>query len=267
MNEPVLCDLDGVVWLKHEPLPGAVEAIADLRARGHRLLFVTNNSSKRLDEQVSILESLGIPARGDVCTSAQAAALMLHGGDRVLVAGGPGVREAVESVGAIVAATTDDDVDDETFARSVSGVAAVVVGYHSSFDYRGMTRAAVTVRNGARLIGTNEDPTYPTPHGPIPGGGAILAAIAVAAGTDPVVAGKPHAPMGELVKRTLGVGDLSHAWMVGDRNTTDGGFARTIGSRYAMIRSGTEEPDPHRPPDVVCASLAEFADFMRSTVR
>ncbi len=266
MIAPVLCDLDGVVWLKHEPLPGAVDAIADLRARGHRVLFVTNNSSKTLGEQVSILESLGIPARGDVCTSAQAAALMLRSGDRVLVAGGPGVREAVESVGAIVAATTDDDVDDELFARSVNGVAAVIVGYHSSFDYRGMTRAAVTVRKGARLIGTNEDPTYPTPHGPIPGGGAILAAIAVAAGMDPVVAGKPHAPMGELVRRTLGVDDLSRAWMVGDRNTTDGGFARTIGSRYAMIRSGTEEPDPHRPPDVVCASLAEFAEFMRTTV-
>jgi ribonucleotide monophosphatase NagD (HAD superfamily) len=55
--------------------------------------------------------------------------------------------------------------------------------------------------------------------------------------------------------------------MVGDRNTTDGGFARTIGSRYAMIRSGTEEPDPQRPPDVVCASLAEFAEFMRTTAR
>jgi glycerol 3-phosphatase-2 len=262
MNVPVLCDLDGVVWLKHEPLPGAVRAIADLRSRGHRVLFVTNNSSKTLGDQVAILESLGIAARGDVCTSAQAAALMLRSGDRVLVAGGPGVREAVESVGAVVAATTDDDVDDATFAADVADVAAVVVGYHSSFDYRGMTRAAVAVRAGARLIGTNEDPTYPTPNGPIPGGGAILAAIAVAAGTNPVVAGKPHAPMGELVKRTLGVSDLSHAWMVGDRNTTDGGFARTIGSRYAMIRSGTEEPDPHEPPDVVCASLAEFAEYL-----
>lgn len=262
MRTPVLCDLDGVVWLKHEPLPGAVQAIADLRSRGHRVLFVTNNSSKTLGEQVAILESLGIAARGDVCTSAQAAALMVRSGDRVLVAGGPGVREAVESVGGLVAATTDDDVDDESFARSVVGVAAVIVGYHSSFDYRGLTRAAVTVRAGARLIGTNEDPTYPTPHGPIPGGGAILAAIAVAAGVDPTVAGKPHAPMGELVRRTLGVADLSHVWMVGDRNTTDGGFARTIGSRYAMIRSGTEEPDPRQPPDVVCGSLAEFAEYV-----
>jgi len=267
MNPPVLCDLDGVVWLKHEPLPGAVDAIADMRSRGHRVLFVTNNSSKTLGEQVAILESLGIPARGDVCTSAQAAALLVNTADRVLVAGGPGVREAIEAVGAIVAATTDDDVDDVSFARTVRGVVAVIVGYHATFNYRGMTRAAVAVRAGARLIGTNEDPTYPTPHGPIPGGGAILASIAVASGVDPTVAGKPHAPMGELVRRTLGVEDLSHAWMVGDRNTTDGGFARTIGSRYAMIRSGTEEPDPHRPPNVVCSSLAEFATFLRTQDR
>ena len=69
----VLCDLDGVVWLSHQPIAGSVEAIARLRAAGHRVLFVTNNSSARVEVQEAALESIGIPAAGDVLTSAQAA--------------------------------------------------------------------------------------------------------------------------------------------------------------------------------------------------
>ena len=79
-------------------------------------------------------------------------------------------------------------------------VDVVVVGFHRTFDYDELTRRAAAVRAGARLIGTNGDATYPTPDGEIPGGGAILAAIAVAGGVDPVVAGKPHEPMAALVR-------------------------------------------------------------------
>ena len=60
------------------------------------------------------------------------------------------------------------------------------------------------MRNGARLIGTNDDATYPTPDGPIPGGGAILASIVTASGVAPIVAGKPHEPMAALVRATIG---------------------------------------------------------------
>ena len=54
-------------------------------------------------------------------------------------------------------------------------VDAVIVGFHRTFDYESMLVASRAARNGARLIGTNDDATYPTPDGPIPGGGAILA--------------------------------------------------------------------------------------------
>ena len=63
---PVLCDLDGVVWLAHHPIPGSVEAIARLRAAGHRVLFVTNNSSARVAAQEAALANIGIEAVGDV---------------------------------------------------------------------------------------------------------------------------------------------------------------------------------------------------------
>ena len=235
---PILCDLDGVVWLSHEPIAGSVEAIAALRAAGHRVLFVTNNSYAKVAQQEETLKSIGIPATGDVLTSSGAAATLLKRGQRVLVAGGPGVVEAVEQVGAIVAGRTDDDSSPDAQLKTDANIDAVIVGFHGTFDFESMRRASAAVRSGAVLIGTNDDATYPTSTGLIPGGGSILAAIATASGVAPIVAGKPFAPMGELVRRTLGVNDLSSCWMVGDRYSTDGAFAKTIGARFALVTSG-----------------------------
>lgn len=247
---PVLCDLDGVVWLAHRPIPGSVDAIARLRAAGHRVLFVTNNSSARVEVQEATLESIGIPAKGDVVTSAQAAAWLVQPGERVLVCGGEGVVEAVEARGGVVG--HDAEID------------AVIVGWHRDFDYDGLTRAVRAVQHGARLIGTNDDATYPTPDGPIPGGGAILAAVQTAAGVAPVIAGKPYAPMADLVRSIVGTEAASSAVMVGDRPSTDGRFARTLGCRYAHVHSGvTPKGAPVDPaPDLVVDDLAGVADVV-----
>jgi 4-nitrophenyl phosphatase len=245
---PVLCDLDGVVWLAHQAIPGSVGAIARLRAVGHRVLFVTNNSSARVEDQEEALGAIGIPAAGDVLTSALAAALLVQPGERALVCGGDGVVQALEARG--VQVVWDGDAD------------AVVVGWHRTFDYDGLTRAARAVRRGARLLGTNDDATYPTPDGPIPGGGSILAAVQTAAGVQPLIAGKPYEPMAELVRSVVGADAARAAVMVGDRPSTDGLFARTLGCRYAHVDSGVTPAgavvDP--TPDLRAADLAGVAD-------
>ena len=264
VKAPILCDLDGVVWLLHQPIAGSVDAIARMRAAGHRVLFVTNNSSATLAKQEAALAKIGISAQGDVCTSAQAAALLLSPGERVLVAGGPGIVEAVEAAGAVVVARTDDPTDDAAFYDVATSIDTVLVGYHNTFDYRGLTRAVTPILAGARLIGTNDDPTYPTPAGLIPGGGSILAAIAKAGGVRPIIAGKPFAPMGQLVRKRLGVDDLSVAWMAGDRDSTDGAFARLVGAKFALMLSGVSESPDDRTvaPDGVFDNLARLADFV-----
>jgi len=246
----------------HQPIAGSVDAIARLRAGGHRVLFVTNNSSATLATQEGALAKIGIPAGGDVCTSAQAAALLLSPGERVLVAGGPGIVEAVTQVGAVVVGRTDDDESDADFAAKAVNIDTVMVGYHDSFNFRGLTRAVTPILIGARLIGTNDDPTYPTPAGLIPGGGAILAAIAKAGGVRPIIAGKPFAPMGQLVRRYLAVDDLSQAWMAGDRDSTDGAFARLVGAKFGLMLSGVSETSDGRTvaPDGVFSNLAALAD-------
>jgi HAD superfamily hydrolase (TIGR01450 family) len=231
---PVLCDLDGVIWLAHQPLPGSTQAIERLRAMGHEVLFVTNNSFSTMEQQYEALANVGIEAEGSVITSPMAAATLVTPGDRVMVLGGAGIVEAMEQRGAEV---VDDRCVDVT-------IDAVVVGLHRALSYDGLANAAHAIRNGARLIGTNEDATFPTPRGPVPGGGAILAALQVASGHSGVIAGKPHEPMAEAVRAHLGVQAtaLPSWWpqmvMVGDRPSTDGAFAHQLGCRFALVRTG-----------------------------
>jgi ribonucleotide monophosphatase NagD (HAD superfamily) len=151
----------------------------------------------------------------------------------VLVLGGPGVIEAVEARGATVVAVDGEDDEPDV----------VLVGLDRQFDYRRLDRAQRAIRNGARFVATNDDATFPTPRGLIPGGGAIVAAIATASGTQPVIAGKPHAPMAALVRERCGP-DFSArtALMVGDRWSTDGAFARALDCPFALVRSGVTPP-------------------------
>ena len=241
-----LLDLDGVVWLAGVAIPGSVDAVARLRAAGQRVLFVTNNSSARVAEQEAKLAAIGIDATGDVVTSAMAASHLVAAGETALVCGGPGIVEALEAVGATPV------VD--------GGADAVLVGFHRDFDFERLRAASGAVRAGARLIGTNDDATYPTPTGEIPGGGAILAAVAYAAGVTPVVAGKPHAPMAALVRDLVGTGP--HV-MVGDRPSTDGRFAEELGATFGLVLSGvTRRSDlPVEPaPDVVAEDLGGLVE-------
>lgn len=242
-------DLDGVLWLSDQPIPGAADAVALLRARDERVLFLTNNSSMTVAQYMDKLARHQIPATAeDLVTSAQAAAGLVEPGKRALVLGGPGIVEALTDRGVEV-----------TVAGSGSGAGsaydAVVMGWHRGFDFPMLEEAATAVFGGARLIGTNSDATYPTPNGLIPGSGAILAAVAFATGQTPVVAGKPNRPIADLVRDRLGG---APEVVVGDRPDSDGALARAMGCRFALVLSGvTTDPASADPePDVVADDLA-----------
>ena len=236
-------DLDGVLWRGEMPIPGAAEAVARLRTRVERVVFLTNNAGPTIAEHLAKLERMGVVTDPeDLLTSAQAAATMLPPGSTALACAGPGVREALAARGVRIVEAGPAD--------------AVVVGWHREFDFPRLASAADAVRAGARLVGTNEDPTFPTPDGLLPGAGALLAAVASASGATPDVAGKPHAPMQRLVEERVG----PVATVVGDRPSTDGVFARALGARFALVLSGVtgeRELDGLRPaPDDVARDLA-----------
>ena len=254
-----LLDCDGVVWLADQVIPGAPEAVAKLRAAGVRVVFLTNNSYPRRSDHVAKLERLGIPtAPEDVLSSAMAAASLLHPGERALVLGGPGVIEELTARGVVTVVAGADA------GAPVAEVDAVVVGMDPSFNYSSLAAAAAALHAGARLIGTNDDATFPAPGAVLPGAGSLLAAVARAGQADPIVAGKPYPPTVGLVHERIG----EVAAVVGDRPSTDGLLARRLGTRFGLVLTGVTPPghgavDPE--PDVEAADLlalvrAEFGD-------
>jgi 4-nitrophenyl phosphatase len=243
-------DLDGVIWLGDQPIDGAARAVRRLRDAGEPLTFVTNNSFAPRHAVAAKLESFGIEARDDVVTSAMAAAMLVEPGETVLLCGGPGAREELQARGATVVDDPGDQVPD-----------AVMVGFHRDFTYERMAIASRAVRLGARLIATNDDATYPTPDGVIPGGGAILASIVTASGQAAVVAGKPHRPMVDFVRSRLGGEGIA----VGDRADTDGRFARALGYQFGLVLSGVTTRDdlPVDPsPDLMANDLEALIELV-----
>jgi len=241
-----LLDLDGVVWLSGQPIDGVDRAVKALRSEGVRPLFATNNAGLTVDQVLERLAGCGIDAeRHDVVNSPQAAASLLEPGSTVLAVCGAGALEALAARGVKLVERGPAD--------------AVVVGYTTAFDYDLLARAAAALHAGARLIGTNDDATYPTPDGLLPGAGSLLAAVTTAGGVQPVVAGKPHEPMAQLVRQRAG--DV--VTMVGDRPSTDGLFARRLGVPFALVLTGVTKPGaPAGQPeaDVTSASLATLVD-------
>ncbi len=214
-------DLDGVIWLASNPIAGSAVAVERLRAAGIRVLFATNNAATTSGALIDRLAAAGIHAeKQDLVSSAQAAATLLEPGARAFLCGSDGLREALDDRG--VEVVTQGPAD------------AVVVGWTRSFDFDLLAASMTIVRSGARLIGTNDDPTYPTPAGLIPGAGSILAAVAKASQVEPEVAGKPYAAMASLVRDRA----PDTALVVGDRPSTDGLFAKTIGVGFALVHSG-----------------------------
>lgn len=232
-----MVDLDGVIWLAGEPIRGGGEAVERLRAAGARVLFASNNAAPTVGELCERLARAGIAAGpDDVVTSAQAAASMIEPGSRAFVVGEAGVLEALGARGVDVVDDAPADV--------------VVVGWTRRFDFDMLAGAQRVVRAGARLIGTNEDPTHPTPDGLLPGAGSLLVAVATASGQKPEVAGKPHPPLARLIaSRATAV-----SMVVGDRPSTDGALARHLRAPFALVLSGVTPRGADvggPPPDVV----------------
>lgn len=228
-HDLVMFDLDGVVYVGGEAVPGVPAAVERLRGAGVHVAFVTNNASRTAAKVAQRLVDLGVDARADdVVTSAQAAASLLrdeHGvGARIMVLGGPGLMGALEDAGLVPVA--DVEADD---------VVAMVSGYGPDVLWRHVMRAAVRVRDGLPWVASNDDLTIPTAYGQAPGHGMLVKTIADFAGVSPVVAGKPARPLlDETIERVGGARPL----MVGDRLDTDIEGARVVGVDSLLVLTG-----------------------------
>jgi glycerol 3-phosphatase-2 len=246
----VLVDLDGVVWLTGEAIPGAAEGIELLRSAGWRVTYVTNNSGLPEAELCQRLEKVGIEADpGDVVSSAMVAASLLEPGTRAFVIGGEGLRAALSERGVALLAPEESERAE-----------VVVVGIALDFTYGALRAAAAALHRGARLLATNTDPTFPTPSGLIPGAGALVAAVETAGLKKAEVAGKPHEPVARYVSERRGRVDL----VIGDRASTDGLLAERLSARFGLVRSGVTPPGAvvEPAPDLDAPDLRALAETL-----
>lgn len=242
--EAAFFDLDGVVYLGPEPVEGAAEGIHALRERGLAIGFVTNNASRNPQTVADQLNALDIEAEAhDVVTAAQAGAKMLASrlepGARVLIVGSSALADEVSAVGLTPVRKIDPTPD------------AVIQGYDPDMTMRTLSEAGIAIQRGALWLATNTDPTRPTEQGLVPGNGAAVAMVRTAVDVDPLVAGKPEAP---LILETIDRLGSARAIFVGDRTDTDiaGGAAADLdtmlvftgahGKADLLIAVGSERP-------------------------
>ena len=244
-------DLDGVVWLGDESIPGAADAVARLQDHGDTVVFVTNNSSLPVGEVEAKLARHGIEADRAVVSSAMAAADLVEPGQRVLVCGGPGVVEALEQRGAVPVAN-DHDPD--------APVDIVMVGFHRDFDYERMRRAAAAVRAEPSSLRRTTMRPIPRQTDRYRARDRSLPGSRRATGVDAVVAGKPYVPMANLLRARLGERERSS--VTGPTRMDD--CARVLGYRFALVLTGViaaaDVPSVEPRPDIVAPDLASLID-------
>ncbi len=228
----VMLDLDGVVYVGADAVPGAVDSLAAARSGGTRLAYITNNASRTATDVAQHLRDLQLPevTADDVVTSAQAVAHLvsdaLPEGSPVLVVGGEGLRRPLEERGLRCVTSLDDQP------------LAVVQGFHPDVSWRQLAEASYAIQSGIPWFASNTDLTIPTAAGIAPGNGSLVQAIANATGTTPTIAGKPEAALfHETIERFGGKRPL----MVGDRLDTDIDGAIGVGIDTLAVLTGVND--------------------------
>ncbi|MEU1431404.1 HAD-IIA family hydrolase [Nocardia sp. NPDC005746] len=256
--EALLLDLDGTLFRGHERIPGAPEALS-AGAPAQRLMYVTNNASRSADAVALHLRELGFDAHEDeVVTSAQAAARLLAQrippGSTVLVVGTDDLMSEVENVGLQAIRRFDGALP-----------SAVVQGHSPQTGWPDLAEAAYALRQGALWVAANTDATLPTERGLAPGNGSMVAALRHASGLEPIVAGKPYAPLMEDALERAGTRD---ALVVGDRLDTDIDGAHTTGLESFMVLTGVSTLKDLRtqPADRMPTYVAESLDALNHPV-
>jgi HAD superfamily hydrolase (TIGR01450 family) len=225
----LLLDLDGVVYVGERAVQGAVAALGEVRRRGVPVCYVTNNASRTPQAVADLLKRVGVPAAaGEVLTSAQVAAELLAQrfppGSAVLVVGTSALAGEVAACGLTPVSTAADKP------------VAVVQGYGPEIGWRHLAEAAVTLNNGALWVVTNTDRSVPSERGPLPGNGALVAAVATGTGRQPdVVVGKPSPELFTTAVRRHGA---RRPLVIGDRLDTDIEGAVRAGYDSVLVLTG-----------------------------
>jgi HAD superfamily hydrolase (TIGR01458 family) len=254
----ILLDIDGVLHVSGEAIPGAADAVHDLRAEGHRLRFVTNNTTRSRVSLASELRSIGIDLEEDELATTPVAAGRLLEGLRVFPLTMASIKEDLSRHVTLV----------------VDRAEVVLVGGADEsaetgevFAYENLNRAFSELREGARLVCLHKNRWWQTSAGPLLDAGAFVAGLEYAAQAEAEIVGKPTAAYFESALAELDAAP-AQAVMVGDDVEADIGGAKRLGMRGVLVRTGKfrpaalEEADPQ--PDGVIESIADLPAWLRA---
>ena len=249
----LIIDMDGTLYRGNQALPGARELIPALRSAGLSFILLTNNSTLTQQEYSAKLARMGIVVDpGAIWTSAVATSLYLMQhfpeGGGVYVLGASSLLTTLTSAPGFFA-----DGWHPKF---------VVVGLDYHLSYEKLQRACTAIRNGAKFIATNPDPTIPVESGEEwPGAGTMVAAVQACSGVEPVVSGKPEEYIGQMALLKLDL-QASQVLSVGDRLETDILVGKRIGTGTALLLTGVSTKEDIKSaeakPDHVFADIPEL---------
>jgi HAD superfamily hydrolase (TIGR01458 family) len=254
----ILLDIDGVLHVSGDPIPGAADAVRALRADGHQLRFVTNNTTRARAGLARELQAIGIELDEHEISTTPIAAGKLLEGMRVLALTMSSVRKDLAAHVTLV---------EENAEAVLLGGADETVETGEVFAYENLNRAFAALREGARLVCLHKNRWWQTTDGPRLDAGAFVAGLEYAAQVEAEIVGKPTAAYFEAALAELD-STPSEAVMVGDDVEADIGGAKQIGMRGVLVRTGKfrpaalEEADPQ--PDAVIGSIAELPAWIEA---
>ncbi len=232
--DALLCDLDGVVYAGPDAIDGGPESLNRAVETGVPVMYVTNNASRPPAAVAEHISELGAPTQeSNVASSAQAAAKLLAGRlpekAKVLITGAQALADEISAVGLT-----------PVWSQSEEPV-AVVQGFNPKLGWEQLAEAAYTLADESVLwCATNTDLTIPKERGIAPGNGTLVAAVAAATGREPIVAGKPQAPVFlEAAERA----NSQRPVVVGDRLDTDIRGAHAAGMESIEVFTGVDTPE------------------------
>ncbi len=248
----LLIDLDGVVWVGRELVPGSVEALVALLEAGVEICFVTNNPAKPAAAYAERLRKAGVPVADDRIVSAGEATASLAAertgiGASAFVIGAPAFHDTVAAAGLeLIEGEAGREAD------------VVLVSGHRGFDYEELLTATLALKGGAALLATSRDPTLPMPGGAWPGTGSILAAVETASGASAEIGGKPEPRLFDLARERIAAAE--RVAMVGDRVSSDIEGGRRAGLTTILVLTGActraEAESANPTPDHVIDDLS-----------
>jgi HAD superfamily hydrolase (TIGR01458 family) len=253
----ILLDIDGVLLVSGEAINGATEAVRRLRADGHRLRFVTNNTTQSRQMLAEDLRKLGFELDDEELQTTGRAAARELAGRRVLALTMPAVLDDlcdVELVGEDAEAVLLGGADETEETNRV-------------FSYMNLARTFHELEAGAELYCLHKNRWWQTSRGPLLDSGCFVAGLEYAADVDATVVGKPSPVYFAAALEALDA-DAEMTWMVGDDIEADVEGAQKHGLKTALVRTGKFRPDAvergRTRPDVILSSIADLPDWLES---